>query len=115
MKLMQDERFMKAVMGLMSVPGRVTTFAQDQSARFARAMDLATEQEVKEGKKAEAAPAHEHLRRHGLARLQIGGEGAERHRQLVEVLHVGDAQSGRDEPSIYTEDQTIELISEAVQ
>lgn len=48
MKLMQDERFMKAVMGLMSVPGRVSTFAQDQSARFARAMELATEQEVKD-------------------------------------------------------------------
>lgn len=48
MKLMQDERLMKAVMGLMSVPGRVTTFTQEQSARFARTMDLATEQEVKD-------------------------------------------------------------------
>lgn len=48
MKLMQDERFMKAMMTLMSVPGRVSTFAQDQSERFAKAMDLATEQEVKD-------------------------------------------------------------------
>lgn len=48
MRLMQDERFMKAVMTLMSVPGRVSTFAQDQSGRFAKAMDLATEQEVKD-------------------------------------------------------------------
>jgi cell division FtsZ-interacting protein ZapD len=48
MKLMQDERFMKAMMALMSVPGRVSTFAQDQSGRFAKAMDLATEQEVKD-------------------------------------------------------------------
>ena len=48
MKLMQDERFMKAVMTLMGVPGRVSTFAQDQSGRFAKAMDLATEQEVKD-------------------------------------------------------------------
>ncbi|MBI5538145.1 MAG: hypothetical protein HY898_35815 [Deltaproteobacteria bacterium] len=48
MKLMQDERFMKAVMTLMSVPGRVSSFAQDQSGRFAKVMDLATEQEVKD-------------------------------------------------------------------
>jgi cell division FtsZ-interacting protein ZapD len=48
MKMMQDERFMKAVMAMMSVPGRVSTFAQDQSGRFAKAMDLATEQEVKD-------------------------------------------------------------------
>lgn len=48
MKLMQDERFMKAMMTAMSVPGRVTTMAQQQSARFAKAMALATEQEVKD-------------------------------------------------------------------
>ena len=48
MKMMQDERFMKTVMVLMSMPGRVSTFAQDQSNRFAKAMDLATEQEVKD-------------------------------------------------------------------
>ncbi len=48
MKLAQDDRVMSAVMGVMSVPGRVITFTQDQSVRFARAMDLATEQEVKD-------------------------------------------------------------------
>lgn len=48
MRLMQDEKFMKAVMTLMSVPGRVSTFAQDQTGRFAKAMDLATQQEVKD-------------------------------------------------------------------
>ena len=48
MKLMQDERFMKAMMTAMSVPGRVSTVAQDQTERFAKAMALATEQEVKD-------------------------------------------------------------------
>ncbi len=48
MKLMQDERFMKAMMAAMSVPGRVTTFAHDQTNRIAKAMDLATSQEVKD-------------------------------------------------------------------
>jgi hypothetical protein len=48
MKLMQDERFMKAMMAAMSVPGRVSSKAQEQADRFAKAMSLATEQEVKD-------------------------------------------------------------------
>ena len=48
MKLMQDERFMKVVMAAMSIPGQVSTLAQEQSERFARMMSLATEQEVRE-------------------------------------------------------------------
>jgi hypothetical protein len=48
MRLMQDERFMKAMMAAVSVPGRVSTFVQENTNRFAKAMDLATEQEVKD-------------------------------------------------------------------
>ena len=48
MKLMQDERFMKAIMAAMSVPGRVSSFAQDQSSRLAKVMDLATSRDVKD-------------------------------------------------------------------
>ena len=48
MKLMQDERFMKVVMAAMSIPGQVSTIAQDQTDRFARMMSLATEQEVRD-------------------------------------------------------------------
>ena len=48
MKMMQDERFMKAMMTAMSVPGRVSTVAQDQAERFAKTMSLATAQEVKD-------------------------------------------------------------------
>lgn len=48
MKLMQDERFMKAMMAAMSVPGRVSSVAQEQTDRFAKAMALATEQEVRD-------------------------------------------------------------------
>lgn len=48
MKLMQDERFMKAMMAAMSVPGRVSTAAQEHTDRFAKAMALATEQDVRD-------------------------------------------------------------------
>ncbi len=48
MKLMQDERVMKAVMKAMSVPGKVTSFTSDQVERIAKAMALATEDEVKD-------------------------------------------------------------------
>lgn len=48
MKLMQDERVMKAVMGAMSMPGRVQSFTQDQAEKIAKAMALATEDEVKD-------------------------------------------------------------------
>lgn len=48
MKLMQDERFMKAMMAAMSVPGRVSTAVQQQSERMAKAMSVATDQEVRD-------------------------------------------------------------------
>ncbi len=48
MKLMQNEQFMKAMMGAMSLPGRIDQLTKEQSRRLARAMALATEQEVKD-------------------------------------------------------------------
>ena len=48
MKMMQDERVMKAVMAAMSMPGKVQTFTQDQTEKIAKAMALATEDEVKD-------------------------------------------------------------------
>jgi len=51
MKLMQDERVMKAVMQMMSMPGKVQTFTNDQAERLAKAMSLATEDEVKDLKR----------------------------------------------------------------
>jgi len=51
MKVMQDERVMKAVMQVMSMPGKMQTFTQDNVERLARAMALATEDEVKDLKR----------------------------------------------------------------
>lgn len=51
MKIMQDERVMKAVMQMMSVPGKVQTFTNDQVERLAKAMSLATEDEMKDLKR----------------------------------------------------------------
>lgn len=48
MKLMQDERFVGAMMTALSVPGRLGTLAQDQAGRLARMMDLATEREIRD-------------------------------------------------------------------
>jgi hypothetical protein len=48
MKLMQDERVMKAVMTAMSVPGKAQSFAKQQAENVAKAMALATEDEVKD-------------------------------------------------------------------
>jgi hypothetical protein len=48
MKMMQDERVMKAVMAAMSMPGKVQTFTQEQAEKIAKAMALATEDEVKD-------------------------------------------------------------------
>jgi Fe-S cluster assembly ATPase SufC len=48
MKLMQDERVMKAVMAAMSVPAKAQTFARERMEGIAKAMALATEDEVKE-------------------------------------------------------------------
>jgi hypothetical protein len=46
MKLMQDERLMKAVMTAASMPGRAQGLAKDAKESLARAMALATEGEV---------------------------------------------------------------------
>jgi len=51
MKLMQDERVMKAVMTAMSMPGKVQSFTQEGAERIAKAMALATEDEVKDLKR----------------------------------------------------------------
>jgi len=48
MKLMQDERVMKALLAALSVPGKMPTFPQEQPERIAKAMALATEDEVKD-------------------------------------------------------------------
>jgi cell division protein FtsB len=48
LKMMQDERVMKAVMQVMSVPGKVSTFTQENVEKLAKAMALATEDEVKD-------------------------------------------------------------------
>ena len=51
MKMMQDERVMKAVMQMMTVPGKVQSFTNDQIEKLAKAMSLATEDEVKDLKR----------------------------------------------------------------
>jgi cell division FtsZ-interacting protein ZapD len=48
LKMMQDERVMKAVMQVMSMPGKVQSFTQDNVEKLAKAMALATEDEVKD-------------------------------------------------------------------
>ncbi len=48
LKVMQDERVMKAVMQVMSVPGKVQTFTQENVEKLAKVMALATEDEVKD-------------------------------------------------------------------
>lgn len=45
-KLMSDPKVMKAMMAAMSVPGKVTTFTGEQVEKIAKAMALASEQEV---------------------------------------------------------------------
>jgi cell division FtsZ-interacting protein ZapD len=48
LKLMQDERVMKAVMQVMAVPGKVQSFTHDNVEKIAKAMALATEDEVRD-------------------------------------------------------------------
>lgn len=50
-KLMQDERVMKAMMQVMSMPGKVSEFSQEQVEKLAKAMSLATEDEVSDLKR----------------------------------------------------------------
>lgn len=47
-KFLQDERVMKAVMQVMSVPGKVQTFTSDQRERLAKALRVATEDEIRD-------------------------------------------------------------------
>lgn len=47
-KLMQDERFMKALMQMMSMPGKVQSFTTEQVEKLAKSMNLATEEEVRD-------------------------------------------------------------------
>jgi polyhydroxyalkanoate synthesis regulator phasin len=54
-KVMQDERFMKLVMAAMAMPGRVQTFTAEQKETFAKAMGLATQEEVRDLKRTVAA------------------------------------------------------------
>jgi hypothetical protein len=50
-KLMQNEQFMKAMMTVMSVSGKVNSFTTEQTERVAKTMRLATAQEVKDLKR----------------------------------------------------------------
>jgi hypothetical protein len=54
-RLMQDPRFMKLVMTAMSMPGRVNEFSAEQREHFAKAMGLATQEEVRDLKRTVAA------------------------------------------------------------
>lgn len=54
-KLMQDERFMRVFMQAMSVPGRVSSFTAEQKEAFAKAMGLATADEVRDLKRTVAS------------------------------------------------------------
>ena len=50
-KVMQDERVMKAVVTAMSVPGKVQSFTAEQMQHLAKSMALATEDEVSDLKR----------------------------------------------------------------
>jgi cell division FtsZ-interacting protein ZapD len=54
-KLMQDERLMRLFMQAMSVPGRVSSFTTEQKETFAKAMGLATSDEVRDLKRTVAS------------------------------------------------------------
>ena len=51
MKLMQDPRVMKAVMTAMSMPGKMQSFGNESVEKIAKAMALATEDEVNDLKR----------------------------------------------------------------
>ncbi|MBX3183079.1 MAG: hypothetical protein KIT72_17170 [Polyangiaceae bacterium] len=48
LKLMQNEQFMKAMMTVVQVPGKVNTFTEEQTERFAKMMRLVSETEHKD-------------------------------------------------------------------
>jgi len=50
-KLMQNEQFMRAMMTVIQVPGKVETFTTEQTERFAKMMRVATADEVKDLKR----------------------------------------------------------------
>ena len=50
-KLMQNEQFMRAMMTIIQVPGKVETFTTEQTERFAKMMRVATAEEVKDLKR----------------------------------------------------------------
>jgi hypothetical protein len=54
-KLMQDERFSKLLLGAMAMPGKVESFTQEQKEAFARAMGLASSDEVRDLKRTVAS------------------------------------------------------------
>jgi uncharacterized protein YceH (UPF0502 family) len=54
-KIMQDERVMKLVMTAVSMPGKVQSFTTEQKEAFAKAMGLATQDEVRDLKRQIAA------------------------------------------------------------
>ena len=54
-KLMQDPRFMRLVMTAMAMPGKVSEFTEEQREHFAKAMGLATQEEVRDLKRTVAA------------------------------------------------------------
>ncbi len=74
MRLMQDERVMKALMTAMSVPGKAQTFAKDQAEHIAKAMAFATEGEVKDLRRTVRKLEEE------LARIKAHQVGGDRHR-----------------------------------
>ena len=50
-KLMQNEQFMRAMMTVIQVPGKVESFTTEQTERFAKMMRLATSDEMKDLKR----------------------------------------------------------------
>jgi hypothetical protein len=76
-KVMQDERVMKAVMTAMSMPGKAQTFAKQQAENVARAMALATEDEVKDLRRT-VRKLEDELARMKRANQRGDGEGAVR-------------------------------------
>ena len=54
-RLMRDDRVTKALMTAMSMPGKVATFTAEQREAFAKAMGLATQEEVRDLKRTVAA------------------------------------------------------------
>ncbi len=51
LKLVQNEQLMKAVMAAMSLPGKVEDVTKETAERFARKMNLATADEVRDLKR----------------------------------------------------------------